>query len=463
MLTRANFLVRPAAGLRVLVAGAVFLACAASARAQGAQTDARWEAWLGCWTPASTLIRAIGRAQTSVVCVVPGSSASAVEVLTVSGGKVIDRTHVDTDGRQHPLTKEGCTGWQSAKWSPSARRVYLKSEFTCKGALATHVSALYAMAGSGEWVDVQDLRVDKNVGVHAIRYRQATDPGPLPAEIAQKLPPRSLARSAAMLAASSAPSLKDIEEASRALDPSVVSTWLIQVDEVTMEKPAPVNATQLAQLADAGVPASVIDVVVGLSYPKVLAVNPVNYGQVARQGSDSAYSQYGRYDEYGVAGPYLPTQPAIGFDRFGDPIYAGGAGYLNDCAAFGYGAYDLGWNSMYPQLGCGYGYAPYLGFGGYPLYGGYGGGYYGGGYYGGGYYGTPVVVPKGTGSSPGTMSAHGHVVYGHGYSRGGNGSNGTAMPRGDNGSDRTAMPRGGGMPSASASPPPARTAQPKKP
>jgi hypothetical protein len=452
MLTRADFLVRPSVVARVVVAAVLSLAYAAPISAQATQTDARWQAWLGCWTPTSTLIRSVGKAPASAVCVVPGSSASSVDILSVSNGKVIDSTHVDTDGQQNAISKEGCTGWQSAKWSPSARRVYLKSEFTCTGALATHVSAIYAMAGAGEWIDVQAVRVDKNVGVHAIRYREAADPGALPAEISQKLQERSLSKMAAVLAVSEAPSIRDIEEASHELDPSVVSTWLVEIDKVTIQKPEPVNARQLEQLADAGVPSSVIDVMVGLSYPKVLAVNPVNYAQVARQGSDSASSWYG---QYGSAEAYLPARSILGFDRFGYPIYSSDAALMNDCMAFGYGLYNLGWSSPYSQFNCGYGYSPYyMGLGGYPFFGGYPA--YGG-YYGGGYYGVPVVVPRGSGTPPVGAPSHGRVVNGHGYSQGANGSSGTAAPR------------SGGTQSVSASPPPppppppARTAEPKKP
>jgi hypothetical protein len=452
MLTRANFLVRPAAVARVVVAAVLFLAYAAPATGQGAQADSRWQAWLGCWTPTTTLIRSIGRTAASAVCVVPGSSASSVDILSVSNGRVIDRTHVDTDGQQHAISKEGCAGWESAKWSPSARRVYLKSEFTCASAVATHVSAIYAMAGAGEWIDVQGVRVDKNVGVHAIRYREAADPGALPSEITQKLQERSLSKMASVLAVSETPSIRDIEEASRELDPSVVSTWLVEIDKVTIQKPEPVNARQLEQLADAGVPASVIDVMVGLSYPKVLAVNPVNNGQMARQGTDSAYSSY---EQYGGAEAYLPARSVIGFDRFGYPIYSSDPALMNDCLAFGYGLYNLGWSSPYSQFNCGYGYSPYsLGFGGYPFFGGYPG--YGG-YYGGGYYGVPVVVPRGSGTPPAGAPSHGRVVNGHGYSQGANGSSGTAAPRSAPTQSVSASPP------PPPPPPPARTAEPKKP
>jgi len=447
MLVRLNSVVRSA--MSTLAVTSLAIAFAMPAAAQNAQTDGRWQAWLGCWTPAGTLIRTIGKSATSVVCVVPTSTASAVDVVTVSAGKIVDRTHVDTDGQPHALAKQGCTGWQSAKWSPSAHRVYLKSEVNCSGAPATHVSAVYAMAGSGEWIDVQGMRVDKNSGVHAVRYREAVDVGPLPEEITQKLEGRTMARRAAMLAVTEPLSLSDVAEASRELDPSVVSTWLIEADKLDMHRPTPLNAKQLVQLADAGVPAIVIDVMLGLSYPHVLAVNPVGYG-VARQSTDSAYMGYGSL------GSRSSLDPLIGFDRFSMPIYASESGMMFGCSPFMYSPYDAGWNLYSSQFGCG-GYGNGY-FGGYPGYG-YG---YGGYPYGGYFDGGPVVVPQGTGTP-----AHGRVVNGKGYTQGGNGSTGTATPRSTNTSPANTNSGAGNGSAGSSSPPPAsappRTAVPRKP
>ena len=452
MLVRLNSVVRSA--MSTLAVTSLAIAFAMPAAAQNAQTEGRWQAWLGCWTPAGTLIRTIGKSATSVVCVVPTSTASAVDVVTVSAGKIVDRTHVDTDGQPHALAKQGCTGWQSAKWSPSAHRVYLKSEVNCSGAPATHVSAVYAMAGSGEWIDVQGMRVDKNSGVRAVRYREAVDVGSLPEEITQKLEGRTMARRAAMLAVTEPLSLSDVAEASRELDPSVVSTWLIEADKLDMHRPTPLNAKQLVQLADAGVPAIVIDVMLGLSYPHVLAVNPVSYG-VARQNTDSAYMATG------ALGSMSSLDPLIGFDRFSMPIYASESGMMFGCSPFMYSPYDAGWNLYSSQFGCG-GYGNGY-FGGYPRYGyGYGGYPYGG-YFGGG----PVVVPQGTGTP-----AHGRVVNGKGYTQGGNGSTGTATPRSANTSPGNTNSGAGYGSAGSSSPPPApspapspppRTAEPRKP
>ena len=134
-----------------------------------------------------------------------------------------------------------------------------------------------------------------------------------------------------------------------------------------------------------GVPANVIDVMLALSYPKALAVNPVGQG-VTRQNTDSAYDSY-RYTQ--------PLNPLLGFDGFGFPIYASESALMYGCSPFmygtyGYGMYDMGLSSLYSSpFGCGggYGFAGYPGYGGYYGYGGYP--YYGG-YFGGG----PVVVPS---------------------------------------------------------------------
>lgn len=447
MIARPNSLARFAAIL------ALVIAATAPVSAQSANSEGRWLAWEGCWIPASTLIRMVGKSATSVVCVVPTNTASAVDVVTVTGGKIVDRTRVDTDGQPHALAKEGCTGWQSAKWSPSARRVYLKSDFNCNGAPATHLSAVYAMAGSGEWINVQGMRVEKNSGVHAIRYRQATDVTDIPDEITQKLQQRPMAKQAAMLAVATQPSLLDVEEASRELDPSVVSTWLIEADKLVEQRPSPLSAKQLVQLADNGVPGSVIDVMLGLSYPEVLAVNPVNYG-VARQNTDSAYAQYGSL------GNFRSMNPLIGFDRMGMPIYASDAALLYACSP--YSPYDMGLNLYASQFGCGgYGYGGLgLGYGygyGYGRYSNYGyGPYFGNG---------PVVVPIGTGT--GTATPHGRFVNGKGYTSGDAG--GSATPRSNSGaSGSSSAGSGSASPSAAPSsppppPPPARTAEPKKP
>jgi len=171
---------------------------------------------------------------------------------------------------------------------------------------------------------------------------------------------------------------------------------------------------------------------------------------VARQNRDSAYAQYSMFGQSSL-------NPQIGFDRFGIPIYASQSALMYGCSPFMYGPYDMGWNLYSSQYGCGgYGYGAY----GYPGYGyGYGyGGYPIGGYYGGG----PVVVPVGPNNPGAGTPAHGKVVNGKGYtSGGGSSSTGTATPRSNNTSPSGSGGTGTGA--GASSPPPARTAEPRKP
>jgi hypothetical protein len=199
------------------------------------------------------------------------------------------------------------------------------------------------------------------------------------------------------------------------------------------------------------VPPNVIDVMVGLSYPDELAVNPATAG-VARQNTDSAYIPSG-----GLA--MLPSPGIlIGFDRFGFPIYVTEASVLYGCTSpYLYGPYDGGWNLYASRYVCGgYGYGGgYVGFPGYN-YGGYGNFGYGAGFFGGG----PSVGPRGNGNGNGNgtgTTSHGRVVNGKGYSQGSpSGSGTTATPSSSSGASASSAP-------SSPPPPPPRTAEPKKP
>src|ERR1019366_9529513 len=86
MRLRLNSVLRSA--MSTLAATSLAIAFAMPVAAQNAQTEGRWQAWLGCWTPAGTLIRTIGKSATSVVCVVPTSTASAGDGVTLSAGEV---------------------------------------------------------------------------------------------------------------------------------------------------------------------------------------------------------------------------------------------------------------------------------------------------------------------------------------------------------------------------------------
>src|SRR4051812_8852141 len=85
-----------------LVAACVSLTLPAGAGAQTREPreprdiDARWQAWIGCWTASAR--GAYSEPEGQQVCIVPAAGASAVDVVTVNGSKIVSREHIDANG-----------------------------------------------------------------------------------------------------------------------------------------------------------------------------------------------------------------------------------------------------------------------------------------------------------------------------------------------------------------------------
>lgn len=366
MITRKGARGRTAAG--ALLAALLSFAGIAPARAQeaprDASPDARWQAWLGCWEPVGRLAPVLdGTAPARLVCVVPAPGTSAVDIASVDSGRVVTRERIVAAGEREPVSEGGCTGWRSARWSPDGRRLYLKGESECSGGVRRATSGVFAIAPGGEWLDIRGITAGTNTGVSVLRFREA----PVPPELAGQVSAPSLAARTARASASAPPTTAEVAEASKALDARTVEAWLIARGDRFH-----VDAHQLEQLADAGVPGSVTDVMVALSYPDKFAIAPSrDVALRAEGGAASAYEGTGGATQSVLLDPY-------------------GYGY--------YSPYDL---TTYPWLG----YSPYgYGYG----YGGFGYGWFPGS--------GPVVIIREPGSA--TPVEHGRVVNGRGYSRG---------------------------------------------
>jgi len=416
-----------------LLAGAMLLASAAPLLAQGDQPDPRWQAWLGCWQPANVMAVDPGKTLSRRVCVVPAPGTSAVDVVTVADTLVISRERVVATGEPIPATRERCRGWETARWSPDGRRVYLSSGYACAGDVQRRSSGLMAISPRGEWLDVQAVTVGSRTGVRTLRYRAADPSVPLPREIAAALEGVDAEAGQARVAAAAALTTADVVEVSGQVDAQVVWAWLAERGEGFA-----VNARALTEMADAGVPADVIDVVVALSYPRVFAINPATQQGELRPGAaegGAAPSGYG----------YAPGAWGSRFSPYGwDPYW----GY--------------GWGGYYSPFGYGY----------YGAYGGYGYGSYGGG--------VIITVVGGGEIQP---ASRGRVVNGRGYTQStGTGREATAHPQPDRNtgstsssgasqsSGGTASPRSGSASPSSSSPSSSgsssstgRTAQPRPP
>lgn len=377
MKTRASF----------LLAGALVLALTAPATAQQGRTDSRWQAWLGCWTPVNG--KATGaKAGAPVVCVIPAGS-NGVAVLTVVDTGIVASDTIEVTGERRTIEGAGCTGWETARWSSEGERVYRRSEYECPGGLKRVSSELIAMTPSWEWLVVQGIVARGGTVARVLRYRTAAVPEV--AEITARLAGRRLGIGVALGTAAAPPSTADVVEASHQVDAAVVEAWLAEEGARFA-----LDGQLLVSLADSGVPAGAIDVMVATSYPGVFSV--------------TAPSMQGEFSPVDAS----RRAPAT------DTSYAGGE------PSYGTGNYPpYGWDSSSP-----YGWSPY----GYYSPFGYGLGYdyspYGyGGYYGGA--GGTVIIVSGDGGGGGQAQNHGQVVKGHGYqSGGGQGtSGGTAQPR----------------------------------
>jgi len=438
---------RRRSGALRLAAAALLVAAPSLVYAQGARAtaDPRWDAWVGCWQaegasaalPANPAASDLGdaalpapNAGAPVVCVVPTSDPSTVQVATVSGGKVVSRSEIVANGQQRARTHQGCTGWESAQWSPDGDRVYLRSQDNCPRGGARTSTGVLSMAPDGAWLDVQGVTVSGHTGVRVVRYRSVGVPAALPADLASSLRGNTVARSTARTTASAPITTAEVIEASHRLDPVVTQAWLLASGQRFH-----LDASQLVALANAGVPGNVTDAMVALAYPKQFALTAqpgAGVAAMARQSGSgalpaSAYSGMGRrvpvfVDPYDYS-PY-------GFDAYGySPYYS----------PYGYGYSPYGYS---PYGYSPYGYSPY----GYSPYGAYGYSPYGYGYglpYGG-FYAPPIIVLKGTG---GSNTVSGHMVKGRGF-----------VPDYSGSGTRTAQPR-----SPSYEPPASSTESPPPP
>jgi hypothetical protein len=259
-------------------------------------------------------------------------------------------------------------------------RLYARAELTCKADPGTRrVSGLAMLGPDGRWTDVQSVDIGGRESFRVRQYRRAND------------------TRIASAPSGSALTLDDVKEASTKVSPRAIEAALV-------ETRASFNLTskRLLELQAAGVPASVVDLMVALSYPDRFVVERSASVDRARA-------------------PIIDDPFMLGW-AFGYPIWSDVYGLYSPL----YGAFSPYYYSpfAYPY------YRPYYGYG-----------------YGYGY----VIDPGGGGGGaiPDQPSGRGRVVDGQGYTR--------VRPRESepvatrNGGGSTASSTGGGGGSSSSS------------
>lgn len=401
----------PLPGARALLAlgllGAIFAMPAAAfqdvptAERQAGLNDSRWGAFVGCWEPAA------GQqgAEDGLLCVRPADLG--VEMFTMSDGEIRTSDLLVGDGEPRPIRAEGCEGWEEVSFSDDGRRAFTRSSYICEG-VEQESTGVLALVSPTEWVDVRALEVDGERTSWVQRYRLVGADRARAEGVEDSTFGMETAARAARFVAHRGVGFGEVEEAARTVEPEAVEGWLANREEGF----AP-TAADLERLVDAGVPESVIDVMVAKSFPETFAIDAEGSAERAVRAQEGRPIRGARRSLY-----YGPRMP------------------------FGY------------RMGYGYGYVPsdafYYGYGyGYPGYWGYRPG---------------TVIIERRDSEPA-----GRIVRGRGYTRGSGGDGGgAAVPRTPSTSGSppaaTAPPR---RPSADTPPvrsdPPTRTARPRRP
>ncbi|HUE84511.1 MAG TPA: hypothetical protein VMO26_00385 [Vicinamibacterales bacterium] len=361
---------------RTILGAGLVMATAGWAAAQPSPTPSapdRWAPWMGCWQitdesiqDAAALLSELAgtssapasRTPNALVCVAPSPDGGATMTTIVNDKPVLVETVV-ADGSRRPLTDDKCRGWQQAEWSQLGARVYAQAEITCGDQPARTVSGLATIVTGPRWLDIQVVESEGQKSMRVRRYRRAANQ-----KHATAVP--STARNLATMPIGGKLTMADIKEASAKVPTEALQAAVLELGAGGYD----LNARRLRELDAVGVPDSVIDLMVAMSFPERFVVE--------RRASVGGYGGGYGGGGYGGYGPGL------------DPMWG----------AFSMWPYYYADPFYYSSL-----YSPF--------------GYRSWGYYDPYYYRGPGVIilePGSPGMSP-EPSGNGRVVDGRGYTR----------------------------------------------
>ena len=386
----------------------VALLVATSAFAAQGDPDPRWAPFVGCWDAAHTG----GGAH---VCVTRSGDNAASLATTVEGQPAVEQTLV-ADGSAHAVADGDCRGTQRAEWSRDGQRLYTHAELTCQDGKPRTVSGLAMIAPDGTWLDVQAVTINGGETTRARRFR------------------RSLGATGSSATYRGMPlTLDAVKDAIAKVSAPVVEAALAET-----RASFDLSSHSLIDLADAGVPPRLIDVLIALSYPKHFVVE--------RTAS-------------------LPGGPMLPLSIDEDPFLLGWA-FGAPGFAYPFGLYPTPFYSPFGYAYSGF-YTPFE-FTDVPLSGGGGGGGGAGGIRpsgagraidGLGYTrmrpreegpaqpvgpNRPLASANNGSANPGSSTPSASTVSSQGYTSGGSSSSGSSSGGSSSGSDsggRTAVPR----------------------
>ena len=389
----------------VLIAGVLLAASSLQAQSAGPRVDPRWRPFLGCWASFGAGTRG------PTVCLLPTDAPERIEMVSVSNDSIVSRSTVTANGTRTPVTRDGCTGWESGTWSEDDRRVYTRAEFRCGTGSTQIATGVYAMTTPEAFARIEGVTTKGAARARVVNFVWV-DTVRIPASVSSRLPDFDAMRiSGARVEAAADLALPDVIEAAKTVEAGVVEAWI-----ANRAQPFNVRARDLRSLRDAGVPATVIDMVVAVSHPRVFAVTPGIAPEAVLRGTTAVNLSglsFAERDAYQRELRNLRLRSAFGWG-FGDPMFN----------AFGFNDWNTGFFSPFGWNGFNNPFFSHSGFRNpYSLYNTpvYGGGVGGGTIISGGPY---VIVP----AQP-ARNDEGRVINGAGYSASnGSGGGGSARP-----------------------------------
>lgn len=289
------------ASIRTLGIGA--LAAAALVLPVDARQIHPWQAFLGCWTPAEAV------AGDATLCF--RRAGEGVEVSSVVAGQVESVELLVADGQPRTLSSGGCEGSRSVEFSSDGRRVFTRSEIACAGD-ARSSSGVMTFVAPDRWADVRSIELLGEPATWIQEYRPVDEDWFLDHAIED---PSAADRQTvqAMRARASRPiGTAEVEEATSHIAVGASEMW-VAVQPSAFD----LDGGEILGLADRGLPASVIDVMVAVSYPDRFVLSLDGSTPVAEARPDSVPGSTGS----GRMVPYFRGRSFLFDPFFGQGIY----------------------------------------------------------------------------------------------------------------------------------------------
>ena len=287
--------------------------------------DPRWTPFLGCWDlvvqdapptrrdpdPRAEAERgpSVREGHSAQVCVAPDGAGVTMSTNFADRPVLVQTLIADAPARS--IVDDTCRGTERAEWSRDGQRLFSRATLSCPGEPDRSVSGITLMSGDGQWIDVQSVTVASRENVRVRRYRRSAE---------QPVGPGSATASRMPVQEADARlSIEDVIEASREISSGTLEAALIE-----SRARFGLTGRTLLTLDDAGVPDSVTDLMVALSYPSKFAVT--------RTSRDDRLASV---DPYAYAGPWGSSDYLVGaLDAAAHYGFYFGSGYYY--SPFGY-------------------------------------------------------------------------------------------------------------------------------